>query len=146
MNSARRIVFLDTTCPVPYDAETLQTCPQGGTESTVTRIAEALASRGYDAIVAQHNRFELGQGKATYLGMDHLDHLDEGPPHAVVVLRSTKAIPWVRDKWGGRSKLFAWLHDFNLRKREKPPFDVPTLHVLSDFEATLQNEALEGSV
>jgi hypothetical protein len=53
-----RILFVDVTCPRPYDGNTLETEPQGGSESTLTRVAEALARQGDVVRVAQHNRDE----------------------------------------------------------------------------------------
>lgn len=106
-----RLVFLDSSNPKPYDAVTLETEPQGGTESTVTRIAEGLASRGYDVIVAQKGRTEAGQGKANYIGLDHLDQIQHRP-HAVISLRSPSLVHWAIDKFPS-AKRFLWLHDFN---------------------------------
>jgi hypothetical protein len=46
-------LFFDPTCQQPYDTRTLREQAMGGTEATVTRVADAL-----DALVAQHNRTE----------------------------------------------------------------------------------------
>ena len=47
------ILFLDPVCQRPYDTRTLATQASGGTEASLTRIADAL-----DAFVMQHNRAE----------------------------------------------------------------------------------------
>jgi glycosyltransferase involved in cell wall biosynthesis len=106
-----RLLFLDSSCPQPYDAETLKTKPQGGTESTVTRVAEGLAARGHEVIVAQKGRAEVGQGLAKYIGLDHLDQIDK-QPHAVISLRTPSLVHFAIDKFPA-SKRFLWLHDFN---------------------------------
>lgn len=113
MSDPKRIVFLDITAPKPYDANTLATIAQGGTESTVTRIAETLAKRGHDVVVAQHNRSTAspGVGLATYISLDNLDQIHKDP-HAVIALRTPKLIPFIRKQWTN-SKLFLWCHDFN---------------------------------
>src|SRR2546430_15315889 len=50
MNS---VLFYDPLCRQPYDTRTLRTQALGGTEATLTRVADAL-----DAFVVQHNRAE----------------------------------------------------------------------------------------
>jgi hypothetical protein len=53
----RTVLFIDSVCPKPYDTTTLGMSGQGGTESTVTKIAEGLAATGLFAIdVEQHCR------------------------------------------------------------------------------------------
>lgn len=107
----KRILFLDSTCPDPYDSETLASKPQGGTESTVTRVAEGLASRGHDVILAQHNRKHPGQGRVAYVGFDHLDHIHQ-KPHAVIALRRPELVDKARTMYPD-ARRFLWLHDFN---------------------------------
>ena len=51
-----RILFVDEVCARPYDGNTLETTPQGGTESTVTRVAEGLVRRGHRVCIAQVGR------------------------------------------------------------------------------------------
>lgn len=108
---SKRILFLDSTSPKPYDANSLKTEPLGGTEATCIRVAEGLASRGYDVIVAQRDRYSSGEGKAAYIGFDHLDQIQD-KPHAIVALRQTSLIPFAQRKWADTRK-FLWLHDFN---------------------------------
>src|SRR2546423_4906769 len=47
------VLFYDPLCRQPYDTRTLHTCALGGTEATLTRVADAL-----EAFVIQHNRAE----------------------------------------------------------------------------------------
>lgn len=107
----KRVLFLDTTCPAPYDSETLKTRPQGGTESTVTRVAEGLAASGYEVFVAQHNRKELGTGNAAYVPFEAIDHFNGGV-QAVICLRTPSLIPIARSRFPD-ARPFLWLHDFN---------------------------------
>lgn len=109
-----RLLFLDSSNPKPYDAETLRTEPMGGTEASVVRVAEGLAARGHNVIVAQKGRSAAGQGQAKYIGLDHLDQIAK-TPHAVISLRSPSLVHWVIDKFPA-SRRFLWLHDFNQQK------------------------------
>jgi glycosyltransferase involved in cell wall biosynthesis len=110
VNAPKRILFLDITCPVPYDAKTLMESPLGGTEATVIRIAEGLAAKGHRVWVAQHNRADVSDhGLATYTNFDLLGDISFD---AVVALRSTKLLPFIRKTYP-LAKKFLWLHDFN---------------------------------
>lgn len=107
-----RILFIDPVCPKPYDPRVLNTEPLGGTEGTVIRVAQALASKGATVIVKQHNR------------KDHLDawvNEDFGvgyspfgaetvvPTH-VIVLRAPGALRTARKQFPN-AKLYLWCHD-----------------------------------
>lgn len=110
--SLPRVVILDLVAPKPYDALTSQEVAQGGTESTVARVAESLAATGtYEVLVAQHNRKEEGRGKAIYCSVEDLEGIHKSP-HAVIALRTPKGIPWLKNQWGD-SRLFLWCHDEN---------------------------------
>lgn len=50
------ILFLDVTCPQEYDPSALAHAPLGGTEASVIRVAEGLATMGYKVGVIQHCR------------------------------------------------------------------------------------------
>lgn len=108
-----RLVFLDITCPKPYDLETLKNEPLGGTEATVIRVAEGLANRGHDVTVFQHNREADGTGQARYVSLDAIDDDRYHLPDAVIALRKTQLIPFIKEKWKGKSKLYLWAHDYN---------------------------------
>lgn len=126
-----RIVFLDSTCPAPYDSETLLTKPQGGTESTVTRIAEALAATArYEVIVAQHNRQGSRDGNTAvnYTSYEALEHIHEDPK-AVIALRSPHLIPFAKSRWTD-SKFLLWLHDFNQNEVVRQADNLEGAHIV----------------
>jgi glycosyltransferase involved in cell wall biosynthesis len=108
-----RLLFLDITCPKPYSPETLRSEPLGGTEATVIRVAEGLAERGHEVIVAQHNRLTpaVGHG-ALYTTFEELDHIQR-EPHAVISIRAPELVAYGFEKFGRGPKRFLWLHDFN---------------------------------
>lgn len=100
-------MFIDAVCPKPYDTTTLETEPQGGTESTVTRLADRLAAR-HEVVVFQPRRdlasYAKEPGKALYSGVPLSN------PDSVVVLRNPKGMQAVREQYPN-AKLFLWLHD-----------------------------------
>lgn len=104
-----RILFVDPVCPKPYDPETLLTQPLGGTEATVIRVAEAIASRpGVEFVrVAQHNREDPFQGFAYYGPFGETGHT---PPTHVIVLRAPMALYQARKQFPN-AKLYLWCHD-----------------------------------
>ncbi|HEX6372855.1 MAG TPA: hypothetical protein VF006_28290 [Longimicrobium sp.] len=102
------VLFVDPVCPVPYDGNTLESKPQGGTESTVTRIAEALAQRGHRVRITQHNRAE----RADVNGVEHtpFNQLSDFDPSHVVLMRTCGMLGQIAGKWPG-ARLYAWYHD-----------------------------------
>jgi len=91
------ILFYDPACQQPYDTRTLHAKATGGTEATLTRIADALG-----AYVMQHNRTEafgnyLPPGKLA--GIEH-----------VVLNRDSRALPVVRELFP-QACVYLWLHD-----------------------------------
>ena len=91
------ILFYDPSCQRPYDSRSLRTEAMGGTESTVTRVADAL-----DALVVQHNRTE------TY-GRYRPPSRDPDITH-VIVNRDSRALPVVRELYPN-ARAYLWLHD-----------------------------------
>lgn len=91
------ILFHDPLCLRPYDTHSLRQRATGGTEASVTRIADALG-----AFVSQHNRTEA-QGR--YRPADAI----EGIEH-VVVVRESRALPRMRALYP-RAHFYLWLHD-----------------------------------
>jgi len=136
-----RVVLLDKTCPKPYDTRTLATEAMGGTEATVVRVAEALADRGHEVIVAQHNRRELGEGKAAYVPWEALDHIHH-TPHAAIALRDPRILADIKDRWSTRSVL--WCHDLNQTDlvRASDLLKSATVVAVSNFHATQIKTAL----
>lgn len=100
------VLFLDFVCNKPYDPLVLKSQPLGGTEATVTRIAERLAAT-LPVHVIQHNRRIKESYEASYLPVDDIMTLQ---PKVVVVLRDSKIIPFVRTQWP-KAKIFLWCHD-----------------------------------
>src|SRR4051794_26524446 len=91
------VLFFDPSCLRPYDTRTLRQQATGGTEATVTRIADALG-----AFVMQHNRTEaygsyLPPGKIA--GIEH-----------VILNRDSRALPRVRELYPD-AKTYLWIHD-----------------------------------
>jgi hypothetical protein len=107
MSTPKRILFLDPCAPKPYDSLTLDTEAQGGTESTVTRIAEGLAARGHSVVVAQACRKEETAGRVHYVPL--LDGASPFRPEIVIGLRKAD---WNWHLYPD-AKRFIWLHDFN---------------------------------
>ncbi len=92
-----QVLFYDPLCREPYDLQTLRERASGGTESTVTRIAEALG-----ALVAQHNRTEDHgnfRRPGRIAGIEH-----------VVVVRESRALPMLRELYP-RANFYLWVHD-----------------------------------
>jgi len=91
------VLFFDPSCLRPYDTRTLRQQATGGTEATVTRIADSLG-----AFVMQHNRTEaygsyLPPGKIA--GIEH-----------VILNRDSRALPRVRELYPD-AKTYLWIHD-----------------------------------
>ncbi len=91
------VLFYDPSCQRPYDTRTLHQRATGGTEASVTRIADALG-----AFVMQHNRTEaygsyLPPGKIA--GIEH-----------VILNRDSRALPRIRDLYPD-AKTYLWVHD-----------------------------------
>ena len=94
MNS---FLFYDPVCRQPYDTRTLHTCALGGTEATLTRVADAL-----DAFVIQHNRAE---DWGRYRRPQRISGITR-----VIVNRDSRALALVRAHYPG-ARVFLWLHD-----------------------------------
>ncbi|HTX24664.1 MAG TPA: glycosyltransferase [Steroidobacteraceae bacterium] len=91
------VLFFDPNCQSPYSRRTLEEAALGGTEASVTRIAEAL-----DARVMQHNRTitegrYLPAGQAS--GVDHL-----------VILRDPRTVGRICQSFP-HARAYLWMHD-----------------------------------
>jgi glycosyltransferase involved in cell wall biosynthesis len=93
----RPTLFFDPSCQQPYDSRTLQQQAMGGTEATVTRIADALA-----ALVAQHNRTE---DYGRYLVPRAMPEVAN-----VVINRDSRVLPRIRELYPN-ARVYLWLHD-----------------------------------
>ena len=91
------LLFFDPACQQPYDTHTLVERATGGTEATVTRVADALG-----AFVMQHNR-TADAGRYRVPGA--LPGI-----RSVVLIRDSRALPLVRELFP-QARLYLWLHD-----------------------------------
>jgi glycosyltransferase involved in cell wall biosynthesis len=91
------LLFYDPTCQKPYDTRTLADKATGGTEASVTRIADALG-----AYVMQHNRSEPWE---RYLPPQPLAGIER-----VVLNRDSRALPRVRELFP-QARVYLWVHD-----------------------------------
>src|SRR5882757_6224095 len=91
------VLFYDPSCQRPYDTRTLQQQATGGTEASVTRIADALG-----AIVMQHNRTEI-------YGRYRPPERVPGVTH-VILNRDSRALPLVRELYP-KARVYLWVHD-----------------------------------
>ena len=91
------VLFYDPLCRQPYDTRTLHTCALGGTEATLTRVADAL-----EAFVIQHNRAEDW-------GRYRRPQRISGITH-VIVNRDSRALPLMAKHYPG-ARTYLWLHD-----------------------------------
>lgn len=107
----KTILFVDPVAPVHYDERTSECGALGGTESSVLRVAGALAAR-HSVLVAQ------GAREWTYTdnsGVLHIpyrhksDLLDQTDIESVVVVRSHKILPRLRRQFPD-ARLFLWMH------------------------------------
>src|SRR5213076_2813208 len=85
------VLFYDPLCRQPYDTRTLHTCALGGTEATLTRVADAL-----EAFVIQHNRAEDW-------GRYRRPQRISGITH-VIVNRDSRALPLVARHYPGSAR------------------------------------------
>ena len=90
-------LFFDPVCKQPYDTRTLLQQAMGGTEATVTRVADAL-----EALVAQHNRTEA---YGRYRPPEKTPEIT-----SVVINRDSRALSRVRELYPN-ARVYLWLHD-----------------------------------
>src|ERR1700686_2227777 len=91
------VLFYDPVCRRPYDTRTLRTQAMGGSEATLTRVADAL-----EAFVIQHNRAE---DWGRYRRPQRISGIT-----SVIVNRDSRALPLVRARYPD-ARAYLWLHD-----------------------------------
>ena len=90
-------LFFDPACDRPYSTQTREETALGGTEATVTRIADALGAR-----VMQHNR--------TVAAGRYLPPGSAGDVGHLVVLRDPRPVRRLAASFPG-ARVYLWLHD-----------------------------------
>jgi glycosyltransferase involved in cell wall biosynthesis len=141
------ILFYDPVCQQPYDTRTLREQAMGGTEATLTRIADALG-----AFVMQHNRTEAF---GSYLPPARLAGIEH-----VVINRDSRALPVVRELFP-QACVYLWIHDLLRPGSRRARWLATTTSLMRDMsvsvvcvsdtqrrgvEATLEQMGLDGSV
>ncbi|MBS0364502.1 MAG: glycosyltransferase family 4 protein [Proteobacteria bacterium] len=91
------VLFFDPVCQGAYDTRTLTTRATGGTEASVTRVADALG-----AWVQQHNRTEAW---GRYLPPQSRPGIER-----VILNRDSRALPRVRELFPD-ARYYLWVHD-----------------------------------
>jgi glycosyltransferase involved in cell wall biosynthesis len=119
----RSVLFLDATCKQPYDTRTLRQQAMGGTEATVTRIADAL-----DALVAQHNRTDVYGRYLTPAKMLEIK--------SVVINRDSRALPLARGLYPN-ARIFLWLHDQLRPGSKRAGWLASTASLMKELEVTI---------
>lgn len=105
-----RILFIDNVCSKAYDPTILAKEPLGGTEATVTRVAEGLSGLGHTCVVMQDKRTNscVSDTGCIYSGMK--DSSLDAQWDAIIVLRSPYPLHYIRRRKRD-TKLFLWAHD-----------------------------------
>jgi glycosyltransferase involved in cell wall biosynthesis len=117
------VLFFDPACNRPYSTRTLEETALGGTEATVTRIADALGAR-----VMQHNR---SSAEGRYL-----------PPGAatdvrhLIVLRDPRPLRRVAASFPG-ARVYLWLHDLSRPGSKRGRRLAAAARVLSELAVTI---------
>src|SRR6185312_6652750 len=119
----RPTLFFDPSCQQPYDSRTLLQEAMGGTEATVTRVADAL-----EALVVQHNRTE------TYGRYRIPERMPEVT--RVVINRDSRALPRVRDLYPN-ARIYLWLHDQLRPGSKRAGWLASTADLLREVRATI---------
>ena len=105
------ILFTDTVCPQPYDSNDLRTKALGGSQATLIRIAESLATlsaRTHRVFVHEHNR----QTPSLCDRVLYITSLDDMSAYAdpESVVHQRRLNPEALDRYPN-ARHFLWLHD-----------------------------------
>lgn len=103
-----KILIVDPVGSKPYSLRTLNTEPLGGSEATVVRVATALAAKGHQVRVTQHNRSE----PVTESGVEYTPFgtSNDFKPTHVIVQRAPLVLYTARKQYP-QAKLFLHCHD-----------------------------------
>jgi glycosyltransferase involved in cell wall biosynthesis len=119
----RSTLFFDPSCQQPYDSRTLQLRAMGGTEATVTRVADAL-----EALVVQHNRTE---DYGRYLAPRKMPEIAN-----VVINRDSRVLPRIRELYPN-ARVYLWLHDQLRPGSKRAGWLASTADLLRELAATI---------
>jgi glycosyltransferase involved in cell wall biosynthesis len=119
----RTTLFFDPSCQQPYDSRTLRQQAMGGTEATVTRVADAL-----EALVAQHNRTEA---YGRYRPPERMPEITN-----VVINRDSRALARVRELYPN-ARIYLWLHDQLRPGSKRAGWLASTADLLREVKATI---------
>ena len=119
----RLTLFFDPACLQPYDTRTLRAQAMGGTEATVTRVADAL-----DALVVQHNRTEA---YGRYRPPEKMLEVAN-----VVINRDSRVLPRVRELYPN-ARVFLWIHDQLNPGSKRAGWLASTASLLREREVTI---------
>jgi glycosyltransferase involved in cell wall biosynthesis len=116
-------LFYDPSCQQPYDTRTLQQQAMGGTEATITRVADAL-----EALVVQHNRTEV---YGRYRRPERMPGI-----RSVVLNRDSRALSMVRELYPN-ARVYLWLHDQLKPGSKRAGWLASTVDLLRELEVTI---------
>lgn len=119
----RPTLFFDPSCRQPYDSRTLQQQAMGGTEATVTRVADAL-----EALVVQHNRTE---DYGRYRAPRKMPEIAN-----VVINRDSRILPRIRELYPN-ARVYLWLHDRLKPGSKRAGWLATTADLLRETAATI---------
>ena len=109
------ILFYDPVTPFAYEANSIKAQALGGTESTVIRIAEALAVH-HQVSVAQHCRKQDDlSSKVSYLTLASAERLK---PEVLILLRDYKKLALLAEQFP-KARRYLWLHNMPSRQLYK---------------------------
>ena len=109
-----KILFYDVATPHPYTDQTRLETGLGGTESTITHIAHALAALGHTVTIAQHCRKPSANTQSNNVQYLALKSASTLQPDAVILLRNRHWLEKVTAHFP-RARHFFWIHNMPSR-------------------------------
>jgi len=116
-------LFFDPSCQQPYDTRTLQQQAMGGTEATITRVADGLG-----ALVVQHHRTEI---YGRYRRPEKMPGI-----RSVVLNRDSRALSVVRELYPN-ARVYLWLHDQLRPGSKRAGWLASTVDLLRELAVTI---------
>jgi hypothetical protein len=103
-----KLLFVDPVGSKPYDSNVLRTQPLGGSEATVVRLAVALAAKGHQVRVTQHNR----ETRDTIEGVEYTPFgANEDFKATHVIVQRAPLVLYTARKQYPAAKLYLHCHD-----------------------------------